>query len=149
MKRIEIRTKPQMTQTEVILSAGALFSKSFAAELKPLAPRFALFCDETVTAVLGQKFSAHLQKLGLDVSLFTFPSGEQEKSRDRKAELENLLFSQKFGRDSCFIALGGGVTTDLIGFLASTFCRGVPFVSIPTTLLGMVDASIGGKTGIN
>jgi 3-dehydroquinate synthase len=63
--------------------------------------------------------------------------------------LENQLFEKGLGRDTCVIACGGGVVTDLAGYVAATFCRGVPLVMIPTTLLGMVDASIGGKTGLN
>lgn len=126
-----------------------LFDPAILSEIKPLASRFALFCDESVADVLGKKWKEHLEKMGLSVALFTFPSGEQEKTRERKAGLEDLLFSHNFGKDSCIIAMGGGVTTDLIGFLASTFCRGVPLVLIPTTLLGMVDAAIGGKTGVN
>jgi len=81
--------------------------------------------------------------------LHTFKAGEKSKSRTVKAELEDELFAKGHGRDSYFIAMGGGVTTDLVGFIAATFCRGVPYLSIPTSLLGMVDASIGGKTGIN
>ena len=149
IKRIAIGLPPQLQRVEVILSPHLLFSDAVLSDIKPMASRFALFCDENVAGLLGKKWCAHLQKLGLEISLFTFPSGEQEKSRERKAEHEDELFSQKFGRDSCIIALGGGVTTDLIGFLASTFCRGVPLINAPTTLLGMVDAAIGGKTGIN
>ena len=149
MKRIAIGLQPQLQRVEVVLSPHLLFSDAVTSDIKPLASRFALFCDENVAGALGKKWLAHLQKLRLEISLFTFPPGEQEKSRERKAELEDALFSQKFGRDCCMIALGGGVTTDLIGHLASTFCRGVPLINVPTTLLGMVDAAIGGKTGIN
>ncbi len=133
----------------ILIAPHLLFSDKIAHELKLLGARFALFCDQRVAELFGERWCAHLQSLGLDVSLFTFPDGEQEKNRERKAELEDLLLSQKFGRDTTMIALGGGVTTDLIGFLASTYCRGVPLINVPTTLLGMVDAAIGGKTGIN
>ena len=149
MRRLEIHSQPQNQRTDVILASHILFSEEIASELKMLSTRFALFCDETVADLFGKRWCAHLQKLGLDCSLFTFGAGEPEKKRESKAELEDRLLSQKFSRDSCFIALGGGVTTDLIGFLASTYCRGVPLVFAPTTLLGMVDASIGGKTGVN
>lgn len=74
---------------------------------------------------------------------------EAKKTREKKAELEDRLFSMGVKRGSCFIALGGGTTTDLIGFLASTYMRGVPLILIPTTLLAMVDSAIGGKTGID
>jgi 3-dehydroquinate synthase len=149
MKRIAIGIQLPLKRIEVVLSQGLLFHPSVVYNLRNLGQRFALFCDQRVFTALGEKWHAHLEKSGLDVALFTFPSGEQEKSRERKAALEDLLLSQKFGKDTCMIALGGGVTTDLIGFLASTYCRGVPLVFAPTTLLGMVDAAIGGKTGIN
>lgn len=149
MQRISIGLQTELKQVEVILEPHLLFSDSLCDEMQTRASHFALFCDEKVAAVIGKKWLAHLQKKGLQVSLFTFPSGEREKSRERKVQLEDLLFSQKLGGDTCLIALGGGVTTDLIGFLASTFCRGVPLINVPTTLLGMVDASIGGKTGVN
>ncbi|KAI9283198.1 3-dehydroquinate synthase-domain-containing protein [Sporodiniella umbellata] len=77
------------------------------------------------------------------------PSGEASKSREAKAALEDYLLSQSCTRDTCLIALGGGVIGDLVGYTASTFMRGVPFVQIPTTLLAMVDSSIGGKTAID
>lgn len=77
------------------------------------------------------------------------PCGEQSKSRNTKAQIEDFLLNKKCTRDTCLIALGGGVIGDLVGFVASTFMRGVPFVQIPTTLLAMVDSSIGGKTAID
>jgi 3-dehydroquinate synthase len=149
MRRIAIGPQSQMKRSEVIIAPDFLFSEAVAKELKPIASRFALFCDEAVALLYGNKWVLQLQKMGLNTALFTFPPGEKTKSREKKAELEDTLFSQKFGRDTCMIALGGGVATDLIGFLASTYCRGVPLVFAPTTLLAMVDAAIGGKTGIN
>lgn len=149
MKRIAIGLQPQLKKVETVIAPNMLFSDAVSQEIKPLSSRFALFCDDTVSHLMGKKWCKHLQTLGLETTLFTFPPGEKEKSRERKTELEDRLFSQKFGRDTCLIALGGGVTTDLIGFLASTFCRGVHLVNVPTTLLGMVDAAIGGKTGVD
>ncbi|ORE06034.1 Pentafunctional AroM protein [Rhizopus microsporus var. microsporus] len=83
--------------------------------------------------------------------LFTraLPPGEMTKSRKIKADIEDWLLSNAVTRDTCFLAMGGGVIGDLIGFVAATFMRGVPFVQIPTTLLAMVDSSIGGKTAID
>jgi 3-dehydroquinate synthase len=85
----------------------------------------------------------------LEVHLFSFSNGEQHKTRATKERLENQLFEKGFGRDTCVIALGGGVVTDIAGYLAATYCRGVSLVMMPTSLLGMVDASIGGKTSVN
>jgi 3-dehydroquinate synthase len=83
------------------------------------------------------------------VETLTIPAGEANKTRESWARLTDQLLAQGFGRDSTVIALGGGVVGDLAGFVAATFMRGVPFVQIPTTLLAMIDASIGGKTGVD
>lgn len=77
------------------------------------------------------------------------PGGERIKTRETKAMLEDLLIERGFGRDTTIVAVGGGVTTDLVGFLAATYLRGVPLILIPTTLLAMVDAAIGAKTSVN
>jgi len=79
----------------------------------------------------------------------TIPSGEKSKTREMKQKLEDQLFQAGFGRDTVIVAVGGGVTTDLVGFVASTYMRGVPLILVPTTLLAMVDASIGGKNGVD
>lgn len=81
--------------------------------------------------------------------LFEIPSGEGSKSVKVYGELLEKLAVAGFGRDAAVVALGGGVTTDLAGFVAATYMRGVDFYSFPTSLLAMVDASLGGKTGIN
>ncbi|CAG8654129.1 32640_t:CDS:2, partial [Racocetra persica] len=80
---------------------------------------------------------------------YVIPPGEQSKTRDTKAEIEDFLLSQTCTRDTCIIAFGGGVIGDLVGFVAATFMRGVPLVQVPTTLLAMVDSSIGGKTAVD
>lgn len=79
----------------------------------------------------------------------TFAAGEKSKTRDTWAQLSDTLMARGFGRDSGLIALGGGVTGDLAGFVAATYMRGVPYLQVPTTLLAMVDASVGGKTGVD
>ncbi len=111
--------------------------------------RYALITDDHVEKLYGIPFYNHLYSLGLDIQLFSFPAGESSKTRATKEKLEDALLSQGFSRDTTIIALGGGVVTDLAGFLASTFCRGVDLILIPTTVLAMVDAAIGGKTGVN
>ena len=111
--------------------------------------RYALITDDHVEKLYGRALTDHLDSLGFDIELFSFPAGEASKTRATKEKLEDALLSEGFGRDTTLIALGGGVVTDLVGFLASTYCRGVELILIPTTLLAMVDAAIGGKTGVN
>jgi 3-dehydroquinate synthase len=79
----------------------------------------------------------------------TITPGETSKTRDHWSHLTDQLLERQFGRDSGLIALGGGVTGDLTGFVAATYMRGLPYIQIPTTLLAMVDASVGGKTGVD
>lgn len=83
------------------------------------------------------------------ILVYEVPPGESSKSRSTKAEIEDWMLSNKCTRDTVIIALGGGVIGDMIGYVAATFMRGVRFVQVPTTLLSMVDSSIGGKTAID
>ncbi len=76
-------------------------------------------------------------------------AGEAHKTRASWAHLTDQLLAAGFGRDSTIVALGGGVVGDLAGFVAATFMRGIPYVQVPTTLLAMIDSSIGGKTGVD
>jgi 3-dehydroquinate synthase len=79
----------------------------------------------------------------------TFPSGERSKTRESWSRLTDQLLRLGYGRDSGIVALGGGVAGDLAGFVAATYMRSVPYVQVPTTLLAMLDASVGGKTGVD
>jgi len=79
----------------------------------------------------------------------TFPPGERSKTRESWGRLTDELLRLGFGRDSGIVALGGGVAGDLAGFVAATYLRGVPYAQAPTTLLAMLDASVGGKTGVD
>jgi 3-dehydroquinate synthase len=79
----------------------------------------------------------------------TFPSGEKSKTRETWASLSDSLLERGVGRNAALIALGGGVTGDLVGFVAATYMRGLPYLQVPTTLLAMLDASVGGKTGVD
>lgn len=114
-----------------------------------LASKFAIITDTTIAPLYGMELQNQLTSHGLVAYLFSFPSGEAHKTRATKEHLENQMFEKGLGRDTCLIALGGGIVTDVGGYIAATYCRGIPLVMIPTSLLGMVDASIGGKTGVN
>ena len=120
-----------------------------AKELNSIAKRFVLITDSSLKEKFGIPLEEKLRAKGLDIRLLDFPSGEQHKTRETKSNLEDELLKRAYGKDTCLMAFGGGVVTDLVGFLASTYCRGVSFIMIPTTLLAMVDASIGGKTGVD
>ena len=109
----------------------------------------ALVCDHRVRALYGERVSAALARTGLPVVVTDFPPGEASKTRAAKERIEDALFQAGLDRASLVVALGGGVTSDLAGFVAATFMRGVRSVNLPTTLLAMVDATVGGKTGVD
>lgn len=134
-------------QYEIEIGNGILNSQS--SYLRPLASTFAIITDDKVAPLYGEALQRHLSASGLETCLLSFPHGERHKTRTTKERLENQLFEKGCGRDTCIIALGGGVVTDVAGYIAATYCRGIPFIMAPTSLLGMVDASIGGKTGVN
>jgi 3-dehydroquinate synthase len=79
----------------------------------------------------------------------TFPAGERHKTRETWAALTDQMLAREIGRDAVVVAIGGGVTTDLAGFVAAAYLRGVPWIAVPTSTLGMIDAAVGGKTGVD
>jgi 3-dehydroquinate synthase len=115
---------------------------------KPLGRRYVIVTDSHLTRH-GESLLAAFRRRSLTADLVSFPAGEGSKSRRIRDEIEDGIIRLGAGRDTVLLALGGGVVGDLVGFVAATFKRGVPYVQVPTTLIGMVDASIGGKTGIN
>ncbi|MGM0439865.1 MAG: 3-dehydroquinate synthase [Chlamydiota bacterium] len=116
---------------------------------KFLGNTFVIVSDSIVGELYGHRLHDALLQRGIEAKLLTFPAGEKYKNRQSKADLEDQLVAAGVGRDGCLLALGGGVVSDLAGLVAATYCRGIPYVIIPTTLLSMVDASIGGKVAVN
>jgi len=111
--------------------------------------RYAVIADEHVAELYGRDIADGLTAGGRDARLFTFPPGESSKTLEEWARLTGSMLRAGFGRDSAVVAVGGGVTGDLAGFVAATFMRGVPFVQVPTSLVAMIDSSVGGKTGVD
>ncbi len=111
--------------------------------------KIAVITDNIVEKLWGEKFLENLKKASLKAQLFSFPSGEASKNIDTVVSLARNMIKKNFDRKDLIVALGGGVVGDIAGFLASIYLRGVPFVQIPTTLLAQVDASVGGKTGVD
>lgn len=123
---------------------GALVSKAL-----PGAAAAALVADARVERTHGAAAAASLEAAGLRVERVAVPSGEASKSFDGFRALLDRLVAARLERTSAVVAVGGGVVGDLAGFAAATYLRGVPLVMAPTTLLAMVDSSVGGKTGID
>lgn len=113
------------------------------------AHRYAVIADETVAELYGEAIVEGLTEAGKTAVLFSFPPGEASKNREEWTRLTAAMLKAGFGRDSAVVALGGGVTGDLAGFVAATFMRGIPLIQVPTSLVAMIDSSVGGKTGID
>lgn len=124
----------------VLIGGGLLADLPLLAARQLPGRRLVVITDRNVARVLDSP---------LPVPTLVVAPGERSKSRRRWADLSDKLLSLGYGRDSAVVALGGGVVGDLAGFVAATFLRGVPWLQVPTTLLAMVDASVGGKTGVD
>lgn len=105
--------------------------------------------DENVGPLYAKQAKAALRDAGHPVHLLTIPAGETAKSTDVAIELWQAMAQLGCGRDTVMVSLGGGVVGDLAGFVAATYMRGIPLVHVPTTLLAMIDASVGGKTALD
>ena len=105
--------------------------------------------DSNVWPIYGAEAIASLEQVGFRVCSFIVPAGESSKNGENYLNLLNFLAEHQLTRSDCLIALGGGVIGDLTGFAAATYLRGIPYIQVPTTLLAMVDSSVGGKTAIN
>lgn len=111
--------------------------------------KFAVITDSEVEKRYAGPILEALKTAGYSGDIFVFPAGEKSKVRKTKEMIEDAMLAKEYRRDCCVIAVGGGVVTDLAGFLAGTFGRGVPFINYATTLLSAADASIGGKTAVD
>jgi 3-dehydroquinate synthase len=118
------------------------------AALRPTS-KAAIITDSHVGPQYVQPVAQSLESAGIQPVVATIPAGENHKTLDDIAPVYEALLSAKIERTTPVLALGGGVIGDMAGFVAATVLRGVPFVQVPTSLLAMVDASVGGKTGIN
>lgn len=111
--------------------------------------RAGIVTDSVVGPRYAQMVAESLRTAGIESVVATLPSGENHKTLADLGSIYDALLSARVERSTPILALGGGVVGDMTGFVAATVLRGVPFIQIPTTLLAMVDASVGGKTGIN
>ncbi|MEJ2184331.1 MAG: 3-dehydroquinate synthase [Gemmatimonadota bacterium] len=134
---------------DVVVEPGLLSRLADIVQAEAPAAAYAIIADATVADLYGPTVRRQLQRQGLRADLFTFPAGEANKTRGTWSALTDDLLAHGVGRDACVVALGGGVTGDMAGFVAATYMRSVPVVQVPTSLLAMIDASIGGKTGLD
>jgi 3-dehydroquinate synthase len=134
---------------DVLVGEGTLAGLPSLLESVCPAHRYVLISDDRVAGLHAAGVEAGLRDAGARVDTLTFPAGEANKSRESWARLSDEMFAADVGRDAAVLALGGGVTGDLAGFVAATYMRGLPLVQLPTSLLAMIDSSVGGKTGVD
>ena len=111
--------------------------------------KYCIVTDTRIGRLFGGKLLRQVRYAGAKAELVSFPPGEKSKSLATLEKVLDKMISMGFDRKDCVIALGGGVAGDVAGFAAATYMRGINFVQVPTSLLAMVDSSIGGKTGVN
>ncbi len=128
-----------------VIGHGAL---SQSAKILENCPRVIILVDENVREYCLPVFRENLPNIDTS-DVICIQSGEEKKKLDQAVHIWNELTRMNVDRDAVLVNLGGGVITDIGGFTAATFKRGMQFINYPTTLLGMIDAAIGGKTGID
>ena len=133
---------------DIILGAGLLARAPQLLTQRCPAASYAVITDSTVAPLYGEPLASALAG-EVPARLFTFPAGEWNKTRETWSTLTDQLLTAGIGRDGAVVAVGGGVVGDLAGFVAATVHRGIPYAQVPTTLLAMIDSSIGGKTGVD
>lgn len=146
--QISVTINPEKSKTYNIFLAENLL-KDLSIWLPDNDKKLVIITDETVKKLYGLSLKRSLEQAGYETLLLAFPAGETHKNIDTKCALETQMFEQYCDRNTLILALGGGVVGDLAGFIAATYMRSIPFIQIPTTLLAMLDSSVGGKTGIN
>jgi 3-dehydroquinate synthase len=136
-----IKEYPVFVGYSLMDNAVSLVRKSYAKR------RIVIITDSHIFRIYKRMIDANFRELR--PLIITLAPGESSKTRKVKQKIEDLMLSARCGRDTLIIAIGGGVVGDIAGFVASTYNRGIPYIQIPTSLLAMIDSSIGGKTGVN
>ena len=133
----------------IVIKRGLLDEIGSRLHSQPFAKRYAIIADDHVADLFGERLLASLRQNDIRVDLLTFAEGEASKNLATIAELASSLARLGYDRRDGLLALGGGVTGDIAGFLASCYMRAIPYAQVPTTLLAQVDSSVGGKTGVD
>ncbi|HEX8360477.1 MAG TPA: 3-dehydroquinate synthase [Longimicrobium sp.] len=148
-QRIAINLPDKPQGYEILVGTGTF--GSIATILSKFCPaqRYAVVTDDRVAELYAVRLSRMLHAAGYRTDVFAFTAGEPRKTRETWALVCDAMMEAGLGRDCAVLAFGGGVPGDLGGFVAATYMRGLPLVQIPTSLLAMIDSSVGGKTGVD
>ena len=141
--------EPRDASYDILIGRGLLADLPALVKAACPAGRYILITDSHVAKLYGEHVVTRFHDATMQAHLFEFPAGEWNKTRETWSTLSDRMLAAQCGRDSAVIALGGGVVGDLAGFVAATYLRGLPCIQVPTTLLAMIDSSIGGKTGVD
>lgn len=146
MKQVEISTGKSY---KVLIGNGILSDSGRLIAEVSHAKTAAIVTDDIVNLLYADTLEASLKSAGFNTVKFVFPNGEGSKNINTYSDMLEFMAENRLTRSDLIVALGGGVTGDMAGFTAATYLRGIDFVQIPTTLLAMVDSSVGGKTAID
>ncbi len=142
-----VAVKTSTKEYEVIIGGGLHYGQEISKVRKPC--KVVVVSDDIVFSLYGERCVSELECVGFDVISFTFPNGEKSKNLTTAGRLLSFLAENGISKTDLLVALGGGVTGDLTGFVASVYLRGMEYVQCPTTLLAAIDSSVGGKTAVD
>ncbi|MBW2975805.1 3-dehydroquinate synthase [Candidatus Woesearchaeota archaeon] len=150
MEKVHLSLKKEIDNSYDILIGSSLLEK-IPSDLKKsrIANRYLIITDSNIEGLFGKKLLGLMKKNGLDAGLISFKAGEENKRIETFRTLIQSAYSTGLDRKSSIIALGGGVTGDMAGFVAACYMRGISYIQVPTSLLAMTDSSIGGKVAVD
>jgi 3-dehydroquinate synthase len=147
--RVSLRRESEDRSYDILIRRGALEELGAGNISLPPGSSYSIVTDSNVARLHGRRLKGALSKQYHEVDLVVFPAGEATKSLETASNVATRLNELSVDRNGVILTLGGGVVGDLAGFVASVYKRGIRYVQLPTTLLAMVDSSIGGKTGVD
>ncbi len=147
-ERLEVSVK-NGNNYDIVYARGFDTLKEELERLGLTGKKACIVTDSIVEPLYAECVKTVLENVGNTVSVFVFKSGEENKNLDTIQDMYESFIANKVERKDFLVALGGGVTGDMTGFAAATYLRGIDFIQVPTTLLSMVDSSVGGKTGVD
>lgn len=142
-----VKVKTSTREYEVIIGEKLHYGQYISKVKK--ACKVVVVSDDIVFSLYGQKCMSQLMECGFEVLSFVFPNGEKSKNLNTAEQVLSFCAANGISKSDLLVALGGGVTGDLTGFVASAFLRGMDYVQLPTTLLAAIDSSVGGKTAVD
>jgi len=149
MQTITVNFTPNISNYHIHIGENISVKLNNILAQQSTSKQIVIISDTRVAKLYLLPLEQQLASIGYDILALTIRPGERSKTATTKQRLENQMLEHKMNRYALIIALGGGVVGDLAGYIASTYMRGIKFIQLPTTLLAMLDSSVGGKTAIN